>query len=232
MQRSQVNHYLQLTREFLMRQDVHLPPWADFDVSQWRAQDREVAQEILVLRLGWDLTSFGAADFLQTGLTLFTLRNGSPGGQPWHKPYAEKIMHVREGQQTPMHYHPRKMEDIINRGGGNLIVELHNRNGDGLADSLVAVSLDGLRQTHAAGSQLRLSPGESVTLEAGIWHSFWGESGLGDVLVGEVSMPNDDENDNVFLTPLARFNPLEEDEAPRWLLCNDYAHWLSCARQA
>ncbi len=172
MQRSEVNYYLQHTREFFRQQDVHLPPWADFDVSQWRAQDREVAQEILALRLGWDLTSFGATDFLQTGLTLFTLRNGSPNGQPWHKPYAEKIMHVREGQQTPMHYHPRKMEDIINRGGGNLIVELHNRNGDGLADSLVAVSLDGLRQTHAAGSQLRLSPGESVTLEAGIWHSF------------------------------------------------------------
>lgn len=37
-------------------------------------------------------------------------------------------------------------------------------------------------------------------------------------------MPNDDENDNVFLTPLARFNPLEEDEEPRWLLCNDYAN--------
>ncbi len=175
MQRSEVNYYLQHTREFFRQQDVHLPPWADFDVSQWRAQDREVAQEILALRLGWDLTSFGATDFLQTGLTLFTLRNGSPGGQPWHKPYAEKIMHVREGQQTPMHYHPRKMEDIINRGGGNLIVELHNRNGDGLADSLVAVSLDGLRQTHAAGSLLRLSPGESVTLEAGIWHSFWGK---------------------------------------------------------
>ena len=122
MQRSEVNYYLQHTREFFRQQDVHLPPWADFDVSQWRAQDRDVAQEILALRLGWDLTSFGAADFLQTGLTLFTLRNGSPGGQPWHKPYAEKIMHVREGQQTPMHYHPRKMEDIINRGGGNLIV--------------------------------------------------------------------------------------------------------------
>lgn len=224
MQRSEVNYYLQHTREFFRQQDVHLPPWADFDVSQWRAQDREVAQEILALRLGWDLTSFGAADFLQTGLTLFTLRNGSPNGQPWHKPYAEKIMHVREGQQTPMHYHPRKMEDIINRGGGNLIVELHNRDGDGLADSLVAVSLDGLRQTHAAGSLLRLSQGESVTLEAGIWHSFWGESGFGDVLVGEVSMTNDDENDNVFLTPLARFNPLQEDEAPRWLLCNDYAN--------
>lgn len=224
MQRSEVNYYLQHTREFFRQQDVHLPRWADYGVSQWRAQDREVAQEILALRLGWDLTSFGAADFMHTGLTLFTLRNGSPDGQPWHKPYAEKIMHVREGQLTPMHYHPRKMEDIINRGGGNLIVELHNRDGDGLADSPVAVSLDGLRQTHAAGTQLRLSPGESVTLEAGIWHSFWGENGFGDVLVGEVSMPNDDENDNVFLTPLARFNPLDEDEAPRWLLCNDYSN--------
>ncbi|MCJ7926562.1 MAG: D-lyxose/D-mannose family sugar isomerase [Pantoea vagans] len=218
MQRSEVNDYLQHTREFFRQQDVHLPPWADYSVSQWRAQDRDVIQEILALRLGWDLTSFGAADFMQTGLTLFTLRNGSPGGQPWHKSYAEKIMHVREGQLTPMHYHPRKMEDIINRGGGNLIVELHNRDGDGLADSPVAVSLDGLRQIHAAGTQLRLSPGESVTLEAGVWHSFWGENGFGDVLVGEVSMPNDDENDNVFLTPLARFNPLNEDEAPRWLL--------------
>ncbi len=104
--------------EFFRQQDVHLPPWADYSVSQWRAQDRDVIQEILALRLGWDLTRFGAADFMQTGLTQFTLRNGSPGGQPWHKPYAEKIMHVREGQLTPMHYHPRKMEDIINRGGG------------------------------------------------------------------------------------------------------------------
>ncbi|MHA6311759.1 D-lyxose/D-mannose isomerase [Pantoea sp. S-LA4] len=226
MQRSEVNRALQQTREFFIRQDVHLPPWADYDLRQWQLQDRQQAQEILALRLGWDVTSFGAADFLQTGLTLFTLRNGSPGGQPWHKPYAEKVMHVREGQRTPMHYHPQKMEDIINRGGGNLIIELHNRDGDGLAHSPVQVSLDGIRQSHAAGSQIRLSPGESVTLETGIWHSFWGESGFGDVLVGEVSMPNDDENDNVFLTPLARFNPLQEDEAPRWLLCNDYAHWL------
>ena len=47
MQRSEVNYYLQHTREFFRQQDVHLPPWADFDVSQWRAQDRDVAQEIL-----------------------------------------------------------------------------------------------------------------------------------------------------------------------------------------
>lgn len=227
MQRSEVNTILQLTREFFMRQDVHLPPWADYGLSQWRALDRLSASELLALHLGWDVTSFGEDDFQQTGLTLFTLRNGSPGGKPWHKPYAEKIMHVREAQVTPMHYHPQKMEDIINRGGGNLIVTLHNRDGDGLANTPVNVTLDGLSQTHAAGSQLRLSPGESVTLVPGIWHSFWGEEGLGDVLVGEVSMPNDDDHDNVFLTPLARFNPIDEDEQPRWLLCNEYDRWLT-----
>ncbi len=227
MQRSEVNAILQRTREFFMRQDVHLPPWADYGLSQWRTLDKQDADELLALHLGWDVTSFGADDFNQTGLTLFTLRNGSRGGQPWAKPYAEKIMHVREGQVTPLHYHPQKMEDIINRGGGNLIVTLHNRAGNQLADTAVNVTLDGIRQTHAAGSQLRLSPGESVTLLPGIWHSFWGEEGYGDVLVGEVSMPNDDEHDNVFLTPLARFNPLDEDEAPRWLLCNEYHRWLA-----
>lgn len=227
MRRSEVNAILQRTREFFMRQDVHLPAWADYGLSQWRALEKSRAAELLALRLGWDVTSFGAADFQQTGLTLFTLRNGSPDGQPWRKPYAEKVMHVRDGQVTPMHYHPRKMEDIINRGGGNLIVELHNRAGEALAQSAVSVTLDGISQTHAAGSQIRLSPGESVTLPPGIWHSFWGEAGYGDVLAGEVSMPNDDEHDNVFLTPLARFNALEEDEAPRWLLCNDYARWLN-----
>ncbi|MBE5252505.1 D-lyxose/D-mannose family sugar isomerase [Mixta mediterraneensis] len=227
MQRSEVNAILQRTREFFMRQDVHLPPWADYGLHQWREVNREAAEELLTLHLGWDVTSFGEDDFRQTGLTLFTLRNGSPGGKPWHKPYAEKIMHVREGQVTPMHYHPQKMEDIINRGGGNVIVTLYNRAGAGLADTPVSVTLDGISQTHAAGTQLRLSPGESVTLEPGIWHSFWGEDGFGDVLVGEVSMPNDDENDNVFLTSLPRFNPVDEDEEPRWLLCNEYRRWLA-----
>jgi D-lyxose ketol-isomerase len=33
------------------------------------------------------------------------------------------------------------------------------RDGDGLAHSAVAVTLDGMRQSHVAGSQLRLSPG-------------------------------------------------------------------------
>ena len=54
------------------------------------------------LRLGWDVTAFGGDHFAAQGLTLFTLRNGSPNGVPYEKCYAEKIMHVRDGQVTPM----------------------------------------------------------------------------------------------------------------------------------
>ena len=46
MQRSEVNAILQLTREFFMRQDVHLPGWADYGLSQWRALDKSVADEL------------------------------------------------------------------------------------------------------------------------------------------------------------------------------------------
>ena len=38
-------------------------------------------------------------------------------------------MFVRQNQVTPFHYHVRKTEDIINRGGkgtGRLVVQLHN----------------------------------------------------------------------------------------------------------
>ncbi|QKJ87651.1 D-lyxose/D-mannose family sugar isomerase [Paramixta manurensis] len=227
MTRSEINAILQLTREFFTRQDVHLPPWADYSPARWRQIAADNLQEIVTLRLGWDVTAFGGDDFQQQGLTLFTLRNGSPHGAPYRKSYAEKIMHVREGQVTPMHFHWCKMEDIINRGGGNVIVELHNAQQGALANTPVSVTIDGFRQTHAAGSQLRLSPGESVTLEPGVYHSFWGETGFGDVLVGEVSTINDDDNDNRFLTPQTRFNAIEDDEAPRWLLCNEYSRYLS-----
>lgn len=131
------------------------------------------------LKLGWDVTAFGGNNFAAQGLTLFTLRNGSPKGMPYEKCYAEKIMHVRDAQVTPMHFHWRKREDIINRGGGNLIVELWNAGiREQTEDSDVSVVIDGCRQTHAAGSQLRLTPGESICLPPGLYHSFWAEEGL------------------------------------------------------
>ena len=224
MKRSAINNILGHTRQFFSLHDVHLPPFASYAPAQWQHLDPLATEEIYALKLGWDVTAFGGDDFAAQGLTLFTLRNGSPDGVPYPKTYAEKIMHVRDGQLTPMHFHWRKREDIINRGGGNLIIELWNAGADELTDTTdVTVAVDGARQIHAAGSRLRLSPGESICLPPGLYHSFWGEHGFGDVLVGEVSSVNDDDHDNHFLQPIDRFNSIEEDEPANLVLCNEYA---------
>ena len=95
-------------------------------------------------------------------------------------------------------------------------------NDEELADTDVVVSMDGVRYTLPAGSEVRLTPGESITLTPGLYHRFWGEEGKGTVLVSEVSMCNDDANDNRFHDKVGRFPEIEEDEAPLHLLCNEY----------
>jgi D-lyxose ketol-isomerase len=78
-------------------------------------------------------------------------------------------------------------EDIINRGGGNLIIELWNAGAHEETENTdVTVTIDGCRQTHAPGSQLRLTPGESICLTPGLYHSFWGERGLATCWWGSV----------------------------------------------
>ena len=66
------------------------------------------------------------------GLFMFTIRNGHP--RNWKtrqgKLYAEKILIVDVDQVTPMHFHWIKMEDIINRGGGRLVIQLYNSTPD------------------------------------------------------------------------------------------------------
>jgi D-lyxose ketol-isomerase len=176
--------------------------------------------------LGWDLTDFGSGDYENTGLLLFTLRNGNLLQDK--KSYAEKIMIVEEGQVTPMHYHWSKMEDIINRGGGNLIIQLFPSTEEGeFADREFEVSLDGIRRKCLPGDEVRLEPGESITLYQGLYHKFYGQEGQGNVLVGEVSSVNDDHSDNRFHTPVGRFPDIEEDETPTYLLVGDYASYLS-----
>jgi D-lyxose ketol-isomerase len=140
--------------------------------------------------------------------------------------YAEKIMISRQDQVTPMHRHIVKADDIINRGGATLALELFNSDADGKLDpsSDVTVATDGVMRTQPDGSVLRLEPGESVTLMPGNWHAFWGEGG--DVLIGEVSTVNDDLTDNIFRDPIGRFADIEEDEDPVHLLVSDYGKWL------
>ncbi len=186
---------------------------------------KERSTGIVKNMLGWDLTDFGSGHFRQKGLLLFTLRNGKV--KPDRKPYAEKIMIVDEMQETPMHFHWHKTEDIINRGGGNLMFELFNAGKDeNLTFTDVVVKIDGIRKTMPAGSTITLSPGESICLEPMLYHRFWGEGGKGKVLVGEVSSVNDDQKDNRFLEKSGRFPTINENEPPLHLLVSDYSNYL------
>jgi D-lyxose ketol-isomerase len=158
-------------------------------------------------------------------LFLFTIRNGRLKVD--RKPYAEKIMIVEENQETPMHYHWSKMEDIINRGGGNLVIELYNSTPDNKFDTTpVTFKTDGITRTVSPGGKVTLTPGESICLEQGMYHRFYGEAGKGKVLVGKVSAVNDDASDNCFYEPVGRFPVIEEDEPPLHLLVSDYKKFL------
>lgn len=223
MKRSEINAAIRGAKALFQDYKISLPPFASWTPEEWKTKGEEVA-EIRDNMLGWDITDFGQGNFKEVGLLLVTVRNGNQkDSKKYPKPYAEKLMVVQENQVTPMHFHWYKMEDIINRGGGNLMIKLYNSTADEqLADTEITVSMDGERRTYPAGSVVRLMPGQSITLTPGLYHRFWGEEGTGTVLVGEVSQCNDDSADNRFYDPVGRFPQIEEDEAPLHLLCNEY----------
>ncbi len=224
MKRSRINQIIKETEALLADNGFVLPPFLCWTPEEWAGKGEE-CQEIRDNQLGWDVTDFGAGDFDTVGLTAITLRNGNqknPTAYP--KPYAEKYLVARQGQHTPMHFHTYKMEDIINRGGGILVMKLYCADENDMLDETKPVEIvcDGVRKVLPAGSVIELKKGESVTYTQRLYHEFWGKEGCGDVLVGEVSMCNDDEFDNHFLTVPGRFPAIEEDEAPYRLLCNEY----------
>ena len=226
MKRSEINRIIRDSRAFFERMGFRLPPVADWTTADWRMKGPEV-REIVDVGIWWDITDFGRGDFFAKGLVLFTLRNGRVNDSRYPKPYAEKIMIVGEEQLTLTHYHWNKAEDIINRGGGNLVIRLHNATDDDrLADTPVVVQMDGVTRRLPGGADVVLHPGESITLTPRLYHSFWGEAAKGAVLVGEVSCVNDDHADNCFLEKQLRFPAIEEDEDPFRLLVGDYASWI------
>ncbi len=222
MQRSEINTILRNADEFIRRHGFHLPPFAYWTPDEWAAKGPEVA-EIVARKLGWDITDFGLGDYEHKGLFLFTIRNGDPSNlqRGTGKVYAEKLLIAGVDQVTPYHFHWLKTEDIINRGGGKLAVQVYNATPDEeLADSDVVVNTDGWVRSVPAGETIVLRPGESITLAPYCYHAFWGLEET--VLAGEVSTVNDDARDNRFYEPIGRFPQIEEDEAPLYLLVNDY----------
>ncbi len=175
--------------------------------------------------LGWDITDYGLGDFNKVGFSLITIRNGNSKQRgKYKKSYAEKLLYLRETQYSPNHFHWMKMEDIINRGGGNLLIRVHNSCPDESVDysSEVTLHLDGVLRVVPAGTQILLKPGESISIQPLLYHDFAVEFGSGAVLIGEVSECNDDNEDNRFEEHIGRFPAIEEDEEPYRLLCNEY----------
>ena len=221
MKRSQINEILAEGDAFIRSFGYVMPPFADWSLERTRSPE---AAALRARGMGWDITDYGQGRWDEMGLFLFTVRNGTLADLSAGRGmlYAEKIMISRRDQLSPMHRHVLKAEDIVNRGGGDLVIELFAPNAQGGIDrdADVTIPCDGVDRTLSAGGNLRLKPGESVTLMPGIWHAFWGEGA--DVLIGEVSTVNDDAGDNVFEQPIGRFAAVEEDVAPTRLLVSDY----------
>jgi D-lyxose ketol-isomerase len=223
MKRSEINSRIQKAKILFQDIGFKLPPFAFYSPSQWEKMGEE-ADEIRNNGLGWDVTDYGLGDFASTGLLLFTLRNGNYlTADKYPKGYAEKIMVIEEGQLSPMHFHWKKREDIINRWGGNLQLKLYLADeNEQFSQSDFSVSVDGIRRSCQPGAIITLAPGESICLEPFVYHEFYAEPDTGSVVIGEVSDVNDDKRDNRFLSPIGRFPEIVEDEPPLHLLCTEY----------
>lgn len=222
MKRSEVNQIIRKMEHLTKEQGFALPPFCKFTPEEWEDKGEEY-QEIRDNQLGWDITDYGQENYNEVGMALITLRNGNQNNSKYTKSYAEKLIMMQEGQTAPMHFHWSKMEDIINRGGGNILITVYNSTEDGnLSQEPVEIHCDGRAFIVEAGTKIRLTPGESITIYQGMYHDFEVEQGTGDVLLGEVSMCNDDNTDNRFYRPVGRFPKIEEDEKPYRLLCNEY----------
>ncbi|MTK08603.1 MAG: D-lyxose/D-mannose family sugar isomerase [Hungatella sp.] len=222
MKRSEVNKALKDMEQMIQTCGFFLPPFSSFTPEEWGKKGHEY-DEIRDNMLGWDITDFGLGDFDRTGFSLITLRNGNVKQKKYTKTYAEKLLFLKEGQSAAMHFHWTKMEDIINRGGGNVQIRVYQSDPDGgFSDSDVTVNRDGRTYMVPAGTVVTLRPGESITIYPYLYHDFHVEPHSGPVLLGEVSMCNDDQEDNRFYQPIGRFPEIEEDEPPYRLLCNEY----------
>ena len=218
MNRSEINRYITEAKNFFAEHQFHLPVWVDWSPAEWATKGDE-CEEIRRNQLGWDVTDFATGKFEEIGLTLVTIRNGNVKYDK--KTYCEKIMFVRENQVTPTHFHWKKMEDIIHRGGGTFCVRLWKADeNEQPTDAPCSVQIDGVTTVIPAGEVLRLQPGQSISFEPYMYHEFWSEGGHS--MIGEVSTVNDDENDNRFLQSPGRYPSIEEDEPAQYLLCNEY----------
>ena len=224
MKRSEINKALKEFEAVCEKYHCYLPPFCHFTPEQWENIGHEY-DEVRDCMLGWDITDYGRGEFDKFGFSLITIRNGNRAMEDkYPKVYAEKLLYLKEGQKAPNHYHWYKTEDIINKGGGNVLVRVYNSHTNSEIDyeTPVTIHSDGRTYEVPAGTQIRLKPGESMHIQRFLYHAFSVEEGTGAVLLGEISQCNDDLEDNCYNPEVQRYTTVEEDEAPYRLLCNEY----------
>ncbi len=225
MKRSEINQAIRFSMETLAKIQFCLPDFAYWGMDEWKKRKGDL-ENIKSVMQGWDVTDFGSGDFDRIGAVLFTIRNGDPAHPEIGVPYCEKVIifNDKEKQVIPLHFHKNKTEDIINRGNGILEIELFHSDEDGNPDlhREVEFFMDGIRHRARAGEIISIHPGNSITLEPGIYHRFGAKKGAGALVAGEVSKVNDDNLDNVFAEKQNRFTQILEDEKAERPLVNEY----------
>lgn len=227
MKRSEINKAIQDAIDLMKEHNLPLPKFAYWSPDDWKKAGPD-CREIVDNMLGWDISDFAGNDFDKVGLTIFTFRNGNfKDKERYPKPYCEKLLVVNDGQVLPYHFHWYKMEDIINRGGGDLKLNLYNSDKkEDFADTDVEVTMDGQKVKIKAGGSIIMKPGQSITLKQGQYHTWQGVPGTGKVMLFEVSTCNDDTVDNRFHDATGRIPEIEEDVAPKYLIFDDYKKYV------
>ena len=225
MKRSEINEAIDKAIDRIEEYKIKLPMFAYWTPEQIDS-NKEKMRRIADRMIGWDVTDFGTGEFEKIGAVLFTVRNGDKNDKENKAPYAEKyiILNDKEEQQIPFHYHISKTEDIINRGGGVMVVELYNKGEDGGLDTAnnIKVYMDAIEYTVKPGEKIEVMPGNSITIEPFVYHRFYAKKDNGMLIAGEVSRVNDDTCDNVFLVSSERFCGIDEDVDKKYVLANEY----------
>ena len=155
MKRSEINKSIETAKKVFEALNISLPPFAHWTVDEWDNKGPE-ADVIRKAMLGWDVTDFGKDRFVALGRTLFTLRNGyrKKDGN-FTQVYAEKFILDPPNQSPPLHFHKSKMEDIINRGGGNIQIRLYQATTEGkCSEEKFTVQIGGVLEELSAGTLL------------------------------------------------------------------------------
>jgi len=230
VKRSEINATLLLARDFFEAYRFKLPKWAAWSPVNWDYSGEEM-QAIKDCQLGWDVTDFAQGNFSEQGMTSFMLRNGAPSLEPPpdHAPqeakrhYSEKIMLVQLHQTLPLLALKHRTQDLINRGGGDLVVQVYLSTTEYELDEKkrVPLQVNGIAYNVKAGGIVRLVSGDGLTLQPATYYKYWAEKAS--CIVGAISTTCDETNDYLFFDPnCQRFPSIEPDESPLHLLHYEY----------